>query len=112
MAAFYPLCLGILSLIFLIGSLRTNLVFVLIFVCATIGFCFAAAAFWFTAQGAMAYGTELVVWTGACFFAACMLGWYLLLSIVVATMELPVPNLPVFDLSTVIPAKSRATKAE
>lgn len=60
----------------------------------------------------MAYGNELVVWTGACFFAASMLGWYLLLSIIVATMELPVPDLPVFDLSTVIPARSRAQKTE
>lgn len=60
----------------------------------------------------MTYGVELVVWCGACFFAASMLGWYLLLSIVIATMELPIPDLPVFDLSTVIPARSRAVKAE
>lgn len=82
------------------------------FVCATIGFSFASAAFFFTAIGQMTYGTELVVWTGACFFAASMLGWYLLLSIVVATMELPIPDLPVFDLSTVIPAKSRGSEKE
>lgn len=60
----------------------------------------------------MTYGTELVVWTGACFFGASMLGWYLLLSIIVATMELPIPDLPVFDLSTVIPAKPRVKKSE
>jgi succinate-acetate transporter protein len=37
---YYPIALGILSLIFLLGALRTNLIFVLIFVSATtIWFC-------------------------------------------------------------------------
>lgn len=81
--------------------------FVLIFICATTGFGFAAGAFWQVALGNMAWGIQLVVATGACFFAASMLGWYLFASIIIATMELPIPDLPVFDLSTVIKAKPR-----
>lgn len=94
-----------LSLVFLVCSFRTNLVFVLIFVAATIGFSFASAALWYTAEGSAAYGGQMLVATGACFFAADILGWYLLASIMFQIMELPIPNLPVFDLSTVIKAK-------
>lgn len=71
-----------LSLVFLLGSLRTNLVFVLIFVCAIMGFCFASAGFWYAAAGQAALGGKMVVATGACFFVADMLGWYLLFAIV------------------------------
>lgn len=70
-----------LSFVFLICSLRTNLVFVLIFVCATMGFGFASGALWATALGQTAFGNMLLVATGGCFFAADMLGWYLLLAI-------------------------------
>ncbi|KAF2169514.1 hypothetical protein M409DRAFT_64633 [Zasmidium cellare ATCC 36951] len=87
---FYPLALAMLSFIFLICSLRTNLVFVMIFVCATMGFGFAAGSLWATAQGSAAYGNTLLIGCGACFFAADMLGWYLLLAIMIAVMELPV----------------------
>lgn len=41
------------------------------------------------------------------FFAADVLGWYLFLGMMIATMELPLPDPPVFDLSTVIKPKSR-----
>ncbi|KAK3055619.1 hypothetical protein LTR09_003540 [Extremus antarcticus] len=105
---FYPLSLALLSFLFLICSLRTNAIFVLIFVFATCGFSCAAAGLWYTAAGAAATGTNLIVATGALFFVADLLGWYLLFAIMIATMELPVPDLPVFDLSTVIKAKSRS----
>ena len=35
---FYPIALAMLSFLFLLCSLRTNLIFVLVFVCATSGF--------------------------------------------------------------------------
>lgn len=102
---FYPLALAILSFIFLICSLRTNLFFFLIFVAATMGFSFATAAFWYNAEGNMALGKEFLVATGGCFWAAAMFGWYLLLAIMIPTMELPIPAPPIVDLSTVIRAK-------
>ncbi|CEJ90113.1 hypothetical protein VHEMI05917 [[Torrubiella] hemipterigena] len=105
---FYPLALGMLSLVFLLGSLRTNLVFVMIFVCAILGFSFASAGLFYGAAGNMASSEMFVKATGGAFFAADMLGWYLLFAIVIAIMELPVPDLPVFDLSNVIKARSRA----
>lgn len=78
---FYPLALAMLSFIFLLCSLRTNAVFVLIFVCATMGFGFAAGSLWASALGSAAYGNTLLIGCGACFFAADMLGWYLLAAI-------------------------------
>lgn len=108
MTGFYPIALGMLSFLFLICSIRTNAIFVLIFICATCGFSFAAAGLFYTAAGAAATGTTMVVACGACFFAADLLGWYLLFAIMIQIMELPVPDLPIFDLSTVVKAKSRS----
>lgn len=103
--AFYPLSLAILSFIFLICSLRTNMVFLIIFVAATMGFGFAAGAFWNLAEGNMELGVKLVTGTGGCFWVAAMCGWYMLLAVMVPTMELPLPYLPIVDLSTKIRAK-------
>ena len=102
--------MGLLSFIFLICSLRTNLIFVLIFTGATLGFLLAAAAFWATAAG-MAIGATLLVATGGSFFAAAMLGWYLLAVIMFAEIGFRFP-LPVFDLSTTIKGASDRAAAK
>jgi hypothetical protein len=99
--------MGILSFIFLLGSLRVNGVFVLIFLFVTIGFGLASGAFFHLAKANVVLGTKLAVGTGACFFAASVLGFYFFLALIIAIMELPIPDLPVFDLSTVIKAKTR-----
>jgi uncharacterized protein len=110
---YYPIALGILSIIFLLGALRTNLIFVLIFVSATTGFGFAAASLFYSAQGKTSIATTCLVGTGAGFFAADMLGWYLFLGMIIETMELPLPSLPVFDLSNVVkPKRKSAEKME
>jgi len=99
--------MGVLSFIFLICSLRTNIVFVLIFIAATLGFCLAAGAFWTTAKG-MAIGAILLKGTGGAFFVAAMCGWYLLAVIMFATLDLQfLGQLPVGDLSTVIKGRSQ-----
>jgi hypothetical protein len=59
--------MGVLSFVFLICSLRTNIVFVLIFITATLGFVLAVAAFWTTAKG-MSVGAKLLVGTGGSSF--------------------------------------------
>lgn len=92
---------------FLMGALRTNLVFVLIFVVATMAFGFATASLFYTKLGDEVAAAWCLVATGACFFAADMFGWYLFAGMIIATMELPIPDLPVFDLSTVIKARPR-----
>jgi succinate-acetate transporter protein len=86
--AFYAFFMGVLSFVFLICSLRTNVFFVLIFTGATLGFVLAAAAFCTSAKG-MAVGVTLLVGTGGSFFAAAMFGWYSLAVIMFATLDLP-----------------------
>jgi len=103
---FYACFMGVLSFIFLVCSLRTNVVFVLIFTGAMIGFVLAAASFWTTAQG-LAVGATLLKGAGGCFFVAALMGWYLLLVIMTASVDMPFfSTLPVGDLSTVIKGKS------
>lgn len=102
----------VLSFIFLIGSLRTNLVFIIIFIFATIGFGLGAGAFFHLSRGNIVVGTRLATGLGACFFATGVLGFYFLLALVVAIMELPIPDIPVGDMSTIIKAKSRGVIKE
>lgn len=105
--------MGVLSFIFLICSLRTNIIFVFIFIGATLGFFLAAAAFWTTAAG-MGIGATLLVATGGSFFAAAMFGWYLLAAIMFATLDLPwgLSSLPVVDLSGLIKGASQKVRKE
>lgn len=96
-----------LSFVFLLGSLRTNAFFVAIFIFATAGYSTACASLWYGAMGDTAYSTTMTVTTGALFFVADLLGWYLLLAQMIAIMELPIPDLPVFDLSNIIKRKPK-----
>ncbi|KAI1569705.1 membrane protein, partial [Pyrenophora tritici-repentis] len=104
---FYLIAMCLLSFIFLLGSLRVNVVFVLIFAFAATGFGLGSGAFFHLSRGNVVIGTKLATGTGACFFAAGVLGFYFLLAMIIAIMELPIPDLPVFDLSTTIKPKER-----
>lgn len=99
--------MALVSFILLIGALRTNLVFVIIFTVVTLGFILAGISQWKFSYGDLAASADFLVATGASFFVAVVCGWYLLLAQIIATMELPIPDLPVFDLSTVIKARPR-----
>ena len=103
--------MGVLSFAFLICSLRTNVVFVLIFIGATLGFALAAGSFWSAAKG-LSIAAPLLKGTGGAFFFAACCGWYLLMAIMFATMDLPwvLSKLPVGDLSTVV--KGASSKRE
>ena len=71
----------------------------------------ATGAFWAIAKNDMAYGQTLLEWTGGFFFAASLLGWYLFFGSIITTMELPIPDLPVFDMSAVVKARKRGKGA-
>ncbi|KAL2069815.1 hypothetical protein VTL71DRAFT_14494 [Oculimacula yallundae] len=111
--AFYALFMGVLSTIFLVCSLRTNVVFVVVFIGASLGFFLAAGSFWTTAQG-MTIGATLLVGAGGAFFVAAMSGWYLLAAIMFATLDLPwgLGSIPVGDLSTLIKGASQKRKVK
>ncbi|TVY83245.1 Protein alcS [Lachnellula suecica] len=101
---FYFLYMGLLSLIFLICSLRTNVVFVIIFTGAFLGFLLAVGGFWSLAEGNAVTGARLLVGTGASFFVSSLAGWYLLFSIMMDVVDMPF-TVPIFDLSTIIKGK-------
>ncbi|CAL3963247.1 unnamed protein product [Diplocarpon coronariae] len=63
-SAFYALFVGLLPFIFLICSLRTNAIFVLVSMGASLGFCLAAASLCCTASG-LAVGPTLLKGAGA-----------------------------------------------
>lgn len=100
-----------LSFIFLICSLRTNVAFVLVFIGATMGFGFATGTFWTLAVGNAEFGGLLLKAAGGSFFACVMFGWYLLFAIMMSAVDMPF-GVPVGDLSTVITGMSERNKAK
>ncbi|KAK7756676.1 hypothetical protein SLS62_001117 [Diatrype stigma] len=105
---FWILWFNVLCFIFLILSLRTNIVFVILFFTLVIGLGLLTGAYWLMAEdivgNAAAYG-RLLVGSGAANFVCAMSGWYLLFSILLTTVDFPI-QLPVGDLSGIIKGKS------
>jgi len=99
----YNVVMLLVSVIFTIGSLRTNVPFVITFVALDFLFGFFAAANFQlghnpTAAG-IAYADKLFLIAGGFGMVACIMGWYLAIITVCASTGVPCP-LPVFDLST------------
>ena len=90
MTAFVLLWMGFMSFIYMIVSLRTNIVLVLIFLGLLLTFVFLAGAFWQLGNGQMALGNRLVVGGGACGFVTTLFGWYLFASILMASLDFPI----------------------
>lgn len=88
-AAFFFLTMALLSLLFLICSLRTNIVYVLIFVFLTATFCFLAAMEWQLDNGNKGLAHRMQVTGGAFAFLACICGWWILTAIMLASLEFP-----------------------
>ena len=94
--AFFLLFMGVLCLVYLVCSIRTNLVFFAIFLVLVPSFGAFAAAFWWNAQGRFGYCLTLLKVGGAGFFVVALLGWYLFIVQLTAAVDLLV--LPVGDL--------------
>lgn len=105
---FWFLFMGLLCIIFLICSLRTNVAFFVIFLSLTIAFGLLTGAFWAQAEdfaGNADYAHKLLVGAGASAFVTCLAGWYILLAISLAIVDFPI-QIPVGDLSNVVKGKS------
>ncbi|KAF2217511.1 hypothetical protein CERZMDRAFT_31663 [Cercospora zeae-maydis SCOH1-5] len=103
--AFFLLFMGLLCLIYLVCSIRTNLIFFLIFLPLPPTFGCLAASFWYTGMGNVAFAQTLQQVGGAMAFVVCLLGWYLFTALMLASVDAPF-SLPVFDLSTRIKGAS------
>lgn len=106
--------MGVLCLCYLILSVRTNLVFFLIFLFLIPAFGCLTAAFWHLAEDHVANAAvaqkEILV-AGALTFVVDMLGWYIFMAIMLASLDFPF-QLPVVDLSRFVKGGSEIAKAK
>lgn len=115
--------MGLLCLVYFICSLRTNVVFALIFITLVIAFGCLAGAYWHLA---LAYGagaspayaasqahtaSRLLVAAGAVTFVTDMCGWWIFFAIMLAALDFPF-QIPVGDLSGLIKGASERRKAK
>ncbi|GJN74058.1 hypothetical protein PLIIFM63780_008135 [Purpureocillium lilacinum] len=110
--AYWFLFMGVICLVFLICSLRTNICFVIIFLSLVVGFGLLTGAFLANADdfaGNASLAKKLVVGAGASTFVTCWAGWYIFLAMLLAAVDFPI-QIPVGDLSTVIRGKSEKEK--
>lgn len=116
---FFLVFMGVLCFIYLICSLRTNIVFVVIFFTLVIAFGLLSGAYW---QLANAYGDgmnadkialahRLQVAAGAFTFVTSMAGWWIFFAIMLAALDFPF-QIPVGDLSTLIKGFSEKQKSK
>jgi succinate-acetate transporter protein len=116
--AFFLLFMGVLCFIYLICSLRTNIVFVVIFFTLVLAFSLLAGAYWQNANAigngdasAAALAGRLQIAAGACTFVTSMAGWWIFFAIMLAALDFPF-QIPVGDLSTMIKGASEKAKAK
>ena len=105
--------MGLLCFIYMIISIRTNLVFFGIFFTLVPAFCCLAGAFWNLSAGAAANAdraNKLLIAAGAFTFVTDLLGWYLFFVQLLAAVDFPL-NLPVGDLSKYVKGASEKNKS-
>lgn len=111
--AFFQLYMAVLCVVYLVCSLRTNIIFFGIFLFLIPSFCCLAAAFWKISEGtpaALLTAASCQTAAGAMTFVVCLLGWYLFFVQLLASVDFPL-NLPVGDLSRFIKGASEKAKA-
>jgi len=117
---FFLVFMAVLSFIYLVCSLRTNICFVVIFFTLVLGFSLLAGSYWQTANGlgatpvdtsATALAGRLQIAAGACLFVTSMAGWWIFFAIMLAALDFPF-QIPVGDLSTMIKGASERQKAK
>ncbi|OAL34004.1 hypothetical protein AYO20_06652 [Fonsecaea nubica] len=107
---FYYVSLAMITTIFAICALRTNVVFFSALFTLIFAFGCAAGAFWHLALGNADTGNKLTIAAGAFTWALTMMVWYLLAVQLLECVDFPL-TLPVGDLSGFIKGKSeRAAK--
>ncbi|KAF1946872.1 hypothetical protein EJ02DRAFT_499716 [Clathrospora elynae] len=107
--AYFLICMGILCLVYLICSIRTNLIFFLIFFTLVPAFGLLSGSYFHAAKGNAAMASKLAEASGAFCFVTCLCGWYIFLAIMLASVDFPL-DLPLVDLSTMVKGASEKRK--
>lgn len=81
--------MGLLCLVYLICSIRTNLIFFLIFFTLVPAFGLLAGSYLQAANGRAALAAKLAEAAGAFCFVTCLCGWYIFLAIMLASVDFP-----------------------
>ncbi|KAI4128136.1 MAG: hypothetical protein LQ338_002873 [Usnochroma carphineum] len=116
--AFFLVFMGLICLIFLICSLRTNIAFVTIFLTLLCAFGCLAGAYFNLALvdqnalnvAARTRAARCIIAGGAFTFVTSLAGWYIFLAIMLASLDFPV-QVPVGDLTTLIRGASEKNKS-
>lgn len=103
--------MGVLCLVYFICSLRTNVVFSLIFITLVFAFGCLAGAYWQNAMGNTVAAGHLIVAAGAITFVTDLCGWWIFFAIMLASLDFPF-QIPVGDLSRFIKGASEKRKEE
>jgi len=106
---FFLLWMGVLCLVYLICSIRTNLVFVMIFFTLVCAFAMLTAGYFELGLGNSARASSFIIAGGAFGFVTCVCGWWIFLAILLASLDFPI-SIPVGDLSTVVKGASDKMK--
>ncbi|KAM3086904.1 hypothetical protein ACMFMG_001024 [Clarireedia jacksonii] len=106
----YNVVMALVCFIFLLGSLRTNVPFVIVFFTLVFVFSFLAAGYyhlgWYPTTEGLDSATYFFKIAGGFGFVSILMGWYLAMITSCASTGVPCP-LPVFDLSTKVFARDR-----
>lgn len=108
---FVAVFMSIFSFYSTLCALRVNVLFTMAFGLLTVAFGIFAGAEFKGAEGDAATRSSYLVAAGAVGFPVLVIGWYLLLVIMLGSVDFPI-NLPVGDLSTIIKGGSEIAKAK
>ncbi|KAL1794435.1 hypothetical protein ACET3X_007856 [Alternaria dauci] len=100
---FFMIMWTVFALVFLVASLPTNLVYIIIFFCVELGFLLVSASYFAVADGNPAASISLKKGGGAFCFLAGLTGWYLTFALL---LKDSIVELPLGDTSRFF-AKSR-----
>lgn len=103
--AFVFIALGIMCLVYLICSIRTNMVFFMIFLTLLLTYCCLAGSFLQANNGNTVLAGRLQVTAGAFGFCSTIFGWWIFIAIMLASLDFPF-SVPVGDLSGFIKGAS------
>ncbi|KAH7070952.1 hypothetical protein FB567DRAFT_455487 [Paraphoma chrysanthemicola] len=106
---YFMIAMCLLCLIFLVCSIRTNLIFFLIFFTLVPAFGLLAGAYLNVARGRAGTAMKCQEAAGAFTFVTCLLGWYILMAIMLASVDFPL-DLPLIDLSGMVKGASEKRK--
>ncbi|KAJ5698457.1 hypothetical protein N7462_000462 [Penicillium macrosclerotiorum] len=105
----YYAILAVLTFVYLICSIRTNVCLFLALFLLVITFALTAATFFQSALGNLAHAAKLQQAAGAFNFALCLPIWHIFIAQIFEAVDFPI-TIPVGDLSTIVLGKTQKAR--